>query len=391
MNADPHEVANLLRRTGERVGDERLLDRAVLIETESDDDQRSELQLEAIELLCGRLFRNGVKTERSEPAVRPTGLDGAAFVLDPPETVPSIWGDDDNVAWASGEPLVIAGPQGVGKTTAAQRLALLRSGVYGGELCGMPVEVGRGRVLYIAADRPRQAARSFRRMVSEAERQALSAALVVWSGPLPFDLGKAAPGQLVEFVGAFPEVDTVFVDSLKDVAVGLTDDEVGAQVNAEHQRVIAGGYELVVLHHQRKATGDNRKPRLLDDVYGSTWLTAGAGSVLLLWGQAGDPIVELRHLKQPSGEVGPLTLIHDHEHGAIGLHERVDAYQLVHGALSGGIAVRDAASQLFGSSEPGRNEIEKARRQLERLVERGRAMRTDENPVRYRPVARGIE
>jgi hypothetical protein len=34
-------------------------------------------------------------------------------------------------------------------------------------------------------------------------------------------------------------------------------------------------------------------------------ITAGAGSVVLLWGAAGDPIVEWRHLKQPAAEVGP--------------------------------------------------------------------------------------
>ena len=144
-----------------------------------------------------------------------------------------------------------------------------------------------------------------------------------------FQPGTGGAGQLLEFVNAFPEVDTVFVDSLKDVAVGLADDETGSNVNAEHQRLIAAGIELVPLHHQRKASGDNKKPKKLDDVYGSTFLTAGCGSVILLWGQAGDPIVELRHLKQPAGEVGPLTLIHDHARGEIHIHDPVDLTDLV--------------------------------------------------------------
>ena len=41
------------------------------------------------------------------------------------------------------------------------------------------------------------------------------------------------------------------------------------------------------------------KPKRLADVYGSRWLTAGMGSVLLLWGEPGDLVVEVRHLKQP--------------------------------------------------------------------------------------------
>ena len=63
--------------------------------------------------------------------------------------------------------------------------------------------------------------------------------------------------------------------------------------------LVASEIEVVVSHHQRKATGYNKKPTTLADVYGSTWLTAGAGSVVLLWGEAGDPIVELTHLGSP--------------------------------------------------------------------------------------------
>lgn len=307
------------------------------------------------------------------------GVDGGAFILDAPESVPCIWGDDENVAMPSGEPTMLVGPQGVGKSTIAERFGLLRCGVHGGELLGMPVVVGPGRVLYIAADRPRQIGRSFQRMVSEAERDALAAALVVWPGPLPFDLGKAAPGQLVEFVSAFPEVDTVIVDSLKDVAVGLASDEVGARVNQEHQRVVAAGYELVVLHHQRKATGDNKRPTKLDDVYGSIFLTAGAGSVVLLWGQAGDPIIDLHHLKPPAGEVGPLTVVHEQPTGEVRLHEPVDLVDLVY--ESDGIAAPEAARRIYETGKPNRNQVEKVRRRLERLADQGRIER-DKPPGR---------
>ena len=44
-------------------------------------------------------------------------------------------------------------------------------------------------------DRPKQALRSFRRMVSEDDTEILSERLVVWSGPLPFDIG-TEPGEL---------------------------------------------------------------------------------------------------------------------------------------------------------------------------------------------------
>jgi hypothetical protein len=58
---------------------------------------------------------------------------GGAFVLDIADDVPAIWGSGDDVLWASGEPLTICGPQGVGKTTLAQQLALARAGVLDAE------------------------------------------------------------------------------------------------------------------------------------------------------------------------------------------------------------------------------------------------------------------
>src|SRR5688500_9512898 len=42
---------------------------------------------------------------------------------------------------------------------------------------------------------------------------------------------------------------------------------------------------------------------------------AGAGSVILLWGEPGGALVDLTHLKQPAGDVGPLRVFHDHATG----------------------------------------------------------------------------
>ena len=68
----------------------------------------------------------------------------------------------------------------------------------------------------------------------------------------------------------------------------------------------------MLLHHERKAANGGKRVHTLDDVYGSTWLTSGLGSVFVLDGEPGDPTVELRHLKQPAEPIGPLTLRHDH-------------------------------------------------------------------------------
>lgn len=294
--------------------------------------------------------------------------DGAAFFLDAEIEVPAIWGLDGDVVWAAGEPLQGVGPQGVGKTTLMTQLALRRGRVVTGPLLGMPVQPSQGKVLYIAADRPRQAARSGRRMVTEADRELLESGLVIWRGPLPFDLGKCERGSLAEFVASeCPDATDVFIDSLKDVAVKLTDDEVGARVNGEIQQLIAQGIEVVSGHHQRKAAADNKKPTKLADVYGSVWLTAGCGSVLLLWGEAGDAIVEASHLKQPSGEFGPAKVLHDHARGTMSLYQPTkDLLSLASSALGAGLTARTAAAALFATDDPSSNQVEKARGKLKR-------------------------
>lgn len=333
-----------------------------------------------------------VAASRQESAVEAVkaahGLDGAAFILDAPTTAPALWGQGSDVLWAQGEPLFLVGPQGVGKTTLGQQLALKRAGILGGDLLGMPVEIEAGRVLYIAADRPRQAARSFRRMVSDRDRASLALGLHVWDRPLPFDLGKAAAGTFADWVSSFPEVGTVIVDSLKDVAVGLAEDAVGATVSREHQYLMAAGIELATLHHQRKATGDNKRPRTLDDVYGSTFITGGGGSVVLLWGSAGDPIVELHHLKQPVAEVGPLTVIHDHDAGSTRLHEPLDLLELVREL--GPLSAPDAAKRLYGISDPDRNQVEKVRRRLDGKAKAGELTRDRTGDERTAPVVYAV-
>jgi replicative DNA helicase len=127
-------------------------------------------------------------------------VDGAVFILDTPEKVPAIWGRDDEVLWPKGEPFLLVGPDGVGKGTIAQQLALGLAGVPRAlDFLGLPVNMVPGGVLYIAADRPNQIARSFRRMVDEDDRALLSAGVSIWRGPLPFDLG-TEPGELVPWL-----------------------------------------------------------------------------------------------------------------------------------------------------------------------------------------------
>lgn len=256
--------------------------------------------------------------------------------------------------------------------TVAQQLVLHRIGLRAGDFLGLPVTKSDRPILYFAMDRPRQAARSFRRMVAESDRQRLNSQLVVWRGPLPVDPTRGKD-QFADFAEEIcPNVGTIIVDSVKDFAPGLSDDKVGSALNLSWQEVIARDIQLMLLHHERKAPNGVKRVHSLDDVYGSTLLTSGLGSVIVLDGEPGDPTVELRHLKQPAEPVGPLTLRHDHSVGRTVLFEsRPDLLELLITAGASGVNAEEAALAIMGRATD--NDRKTIRRQLATLVTSGMA------------------
>lgn len=291
--------------------------------------------------------------------------DGGAFIFNTPEMPTAVWGTGHDVLWAEGEALMIYGGSGVGKSTLAGQLvrALILND---GDVLGYPVAPATGRVLYLAMDRPRQLARSLRRQFHPMHREAISERLVIWQGPPPEDLAVDTwmLTQLCREAGA----SHVVVDSLKDAAVGLSDDKVGAGYNRARQAALSNGVQVVELHHQVKQRTDG--PKGIDAVYGSTWLTAGTGSVIHLDGAPGDAVVKFRHLKQPAETVGPFDVIHDPVTGLSEVLDTADPVKLA--TAAGQITVAEFAQVLFNTQAPSRNEVEKARRKLDAQVKAGR-------------------
>lgn len=295
-------------------------------------------------------------------------LDGGAFILDVPDVAPAVWGNGKEVIWAQGEALMLCGPSGVGKTTVAVQLLRARLGLQD-KVLGYPVSHTGGKVLYLVMDRPAQFRRAARRAFTDEERALLTERFVVWKGPPPKDM--AADPELLVRMCHEAGADTVFIDSIKDAAVGISKDEVGAGYNRARQNALTEGVEVIELHHMRKSGSDNKQPNTLDDIYGSTWLTAGAGSVALLWGEAGDPVVGWRHLKQPEAEVGPFQIAHDHDTGISVVEEGVDLVALVRRCGVRGLTAHDYAVQLYTVTKPSVAQKKKAMRQLDRKVDQG--------------------
>ncbi|HJQ87226.1 MAG TPA: hypothetical protein VJ820_07175 [Propionibacteriaceae bacterium] len=126
---------------------------------------------------------------------------------------------------------------------------------------------------------------------------------------------------------------------------------------------------MLELHHLRKAlTRIEAEHPTIDGVYGSSWITSGAGSVVLLNGKPGDAIVSFHHIKQPASEVGPFKIIHDHDTGRSKTWHSVDLVLL---AKPGGLTAVAAAMAIFETDQPTANEKDKTRRRLDKVTGHG--------------------
>jgi replicative DNA helicase len=280
---------------------------------------------------------------------------------------------------------MLVGPPGVGKSTMAH---LLVWGVLGflPDVLGYPIRTDHRRVVYLAMDRPRQIGRAMRRLTVPVPEPVLEDRLQVHQGPLPVSFA-ANPDWIRDKAIGF-NAGTVVIDSIKDLLPSLSDEETASLYNNARQRCLAAGIEWLELHHNRKAGSKNAEPKTLEDVYGNRMITAGAGSVLSLWGESGDTVVRLSQIKTPSGELFPKWLAIDKLAGTMELHESVTLRDVLHKAGQRGITVREAAALVYEVKRPDRNKTQNVRNKFNVMISKGVAERLPElnGEARYREV-----
>jgi hypothetical protein len=316
--------------------------------------------------------------DTEEPSIHPIWghhppAQAGAYLFDYEDTQTALWGDGEHILWAEGEALMIAGGMGLGKTTLAGQLLRAQLGL-DTHVLNYPVATSDGPILYLAMDRPRQIRRSMLRQFDPTERDRLDN-LLIRPGPPIADI--AVRPTLIAEMAQEAGATTIYIDSLKDAAIGLSSDEVGAAYNRARQYALANGCQLCELHHLIKRNPLGGSPNSVADVYGSNWLTAGAGSVIMLTGDPGDPIVEFRHAKQPHSEVGPFRLLHDQVSGHFSIDHEVDLVVLAGATGATGLTPTAAASAIFEKDKPSRAQVEKARRRLDKLAASGQLVRVE--------------
>lgn len=272
----------------------------------------------------------------------------------PDPTKTCLWGnptENGTMAWAQNQGTIIAGPPGTGKSTIALQVILRRCGIVDGDVLGLPVTVAEDPTVYLALDRADQIRQSARRMLAPDLDPEVAARLQVIDA-LPLGIDLRDPVTFIEWLKD-RDAGCVAMDSAKDLGFDLNDSSEGQAFNHLIQAVLRADIQVLVTHHSRKTPRGDRKPLTLNDLHGSQWVAAGAGSVIMLDGEAGPKDKRLFHVKPLTVPMAPLSIGLVHDTGEITYRDYNEDEE---GESSGRVNVPDRVLELLAGTGPMKGE-----------------------------------
>jgi hypothetical protein len=116
---------------------------------------------------------------------------------------------------------------------------------------------------------------------------------------MPINLMLAEGRKGFEYILETYKPEGVYIDSLQKIYLSdLSKDEIRGLFTYFAKIRREFGVYVIIIHHDRKATEGNKRPRDLSDIFGSQYITAEPDSVLHLWRPSPESRdIELRSLK----------------------------------------------------------------------------------------------
>jgi len=200
--------------------------------------------------------------------------------------------------------MLLTGPPGVGKTLFALNASM--NFALGGMFLDRPVE--QSKIGFISMEMNEAEIKEFVATqtadYNTDEMDILHENLLIDGRGEPLFLNREAIQAQIERSIVKHKLQGIVFDSMGSTTDGSLSDEVPTKALMDWKDHIRTEYGCFTwyIHHHRKASGDNKKPNKLADVFGSQYITARASTVLCLWGDGKDlqliPL-KVRMSKQP--------------------------------------------------------------------------------------------
>lgn len=209
-----------------------------------------------------------------------------------------VWGNSETCLLYQGGSGLVAGAPGVGKTQFGLGLSL--SVCLGMSFLNGEISKSR-RVGYFSME---MGFPSWKKLITRRISKLPSEQLQrLEQNFIQFPVGHRLSRQEIEMAIEEYQLDGVVFDSLSSLTGKLRDDDTMAEFFDWDESIRRSfGCFTWYIHHNRKATGDNKRPKQLDDVYGSFLITARPDSVLGLYRQDSSKPIEYFGLKVRNGE-----------------------------------------------------------------------------------------